>query len=135
MESEEAVVTCPGYCCIDIGPIQFDDEYLTLEKLEELARDPQRTLARFFLRRMFVPLGKDAKGADHFGCRFFEPRERRCTIYANRPGMCRDFPYGNRCQLCTYDDAHPDVPGVLRAEYEDPERLSAFLQGRLSAPP
>ena len=30
-------------------------------------------------------------------CHFFDRRERRCTVYAARPAVCRKYPYGNRC--------------------------------------
>ncbi len=30
-------------------------------------------------------------------CRFFDQTERRCTIYAARPQVCRDYPNGGRC--------------------------------------
>jgi Fe-S-cluster containining protein len=30
-------------------------------------------------------------------CRFFDTKERRCTIYEARPNVCRKYPYGNKC--------------------------------------
>jgi Fe-S-cluster containining protein len=30
-------------------------------------------------------------------CRFFDRDERRCTVYAARPSVCRKYPYGNIC--------------------------------------
>jgi uncharacterized protein len=35
----------------------------------------------------------------HFGriCRFFDTDQRRCTIYAARPAICRSFPERDRC--------------------------------------
>jgi hypothetical protein len=44
--------------------------------------------------------------------------------------MCRNFPYGGGCPICTFDDRTPDAPGVLRAEYQEPERLRAFIERR-----
>jgi Fe-S-cluster containining protein len=70
---------------------------------------------------MLIPLGKDENGADHFGCNFLDTETRKCTIYAQRPKMCRSFPYGRACPFCTYDDRQPEVPGVLREQFHDPE--------------
>ncbi len=123
----EPIVACPGYCCFDIGPIRHGDRQITIEYLEELAQDPAEAGVRWFLKYMLVPLGRDKNGADHFGCNFFDRENRKCTIYAKRPKMCRDFPNGGPCPLCTFDDRHPDVPGVLREEFQDPERLKRFL--------
>ena len=30
-------------------------------------------------------------------CRFFDIKERRCTVYEARPNVCRKYPYGNQC--------------------------------------
>jgi Fe-S-cluster containining protein len=37
-------------------------------------------------------------------CRFLDERTRLCTVYDNRPQMCRDFPtaVGNRLGHCPY---------------------------------
>jgi Fe-S-cluster containining protein len=128
MQPDEPIVACPGYCCFDLGPIRFGDRHVTIEMLEELARDPAETGARFFLEKMLIPLGKDANGSEHFGCNFFDIVDRKCTIYARRPKMCRGFPYGGACPICTYDDRTPDVPGVLREEFRDPARLQGFIE-------
>jgi Fe-S-cluster containining protein len=126
--SKEPIVACPGYCCFDIGPIRSGDKHVTMEMMHELARDPAETGARFFVDHMLFSLGTDAKGREHFGCRLFDTETRRCTIYARRPKMCRNFPYGRACPICTYDDREPDVPGVLREEFQDPARLQAFVE-------
>ena len=34
----------------------------------------------------------------HFTCRHWDEETRLCTIYPDRPNMCRDFPYGKGCQ-------------------------------------
>ncbi len=126
--SKESIVACPGYCCFDIGPIRSGDRHVTIEMIQELALDPAETGARFFLERMLIPLGTDANGYEHFGCNFFDRVERKCTIYAQRPTMCRTYPNGRGCAICTYDDRTPDVPGVLRPEFEDPARLKAYIE-------
>jgi Fe-S-cluster containining protein len=125
----EPVATCPGYCCFDLGPIRFKDHLITLEELHELARDPAERGVRWFLEKMLIPLGKDKDGADHFSCNFFDREARTCTIYESRPKMCRDYPSAHQtCLFCTYDKRNPDVPGVLREELKDPERLLAVIE-------
>ena len=124
----DPVRTCPGYCCFDLGPIRVGDHHLTLEELRELARKPEESGFRFFLEKMFIPLGKDSTGADHFGCRFHDVETRSCTIYSKRPEMCRNYPSERGCIFCTYDVRHPDLPGVLREEFEDPIRLRALIE-------
>lgn len=125
----EPIVACPGYCCSDLK-IRFGDGYLSLEKLKELAADPVETVAQFYLHRMLVPVATDVDGIDHFDCNFFDPETRRCTNYAERPRMCRNFPSERACSICTYDSRHPNVPGVLRPRFDDPEKLREFVEQR-----
>ena len=91
---------CPGYCC----------SYARIEvKNSDLKR-----LARHFdldveeAGRRFTRIYKSDEGDerilrhrkdDVYGsiCRFFDTDERRCTIYAARPQVCRDYPNGYRC--------------------------------------
>jgi Fe-S-cluster containining protein len=37
----------------------------------------------------------------HFTCKHWDEESRLCTIYPDRPDMCRGYPYGDRC---TYDE-------------------------------
>ena len=67
-----------------------------------------------------------ARRSDTGACVYLDP-QTGCTIYERRPNMCRGFPYGGACPICTYDDRRPDVPGTLREEFLDPERLRAFV--------
>ena len=30
-------------------------------------------------------------------CRFFDIKQRRCTVYAARPDTCRGYPYSKSC--------------------------------------
>ena len=96
---------CPGYCC----------SYARIEvKNSDLKR-----LARHFdldveeAGRRFTRIYKSDEGDerilrhrkdDVYGsiCRFFDTDERRCTIYAARPQVCRDYPNGNRCGYFTF---------------------------------
>lgn len=35
--------------------------------------------------------------AHHYTCRYFDRETRDCTIYEQRPDMCRDHPYNRPC--------------------------------------
>jgi uncharacterized protein len=91
---------CPGYCCShprievtdhDIGRIalhfgisqatarrRYTYRYRTKEADEQVLRRKRDTVYESI-------------------CRFFDTEERRCTIYAARPHVCRRYPYGDRC--------------------------------------
>jgi Fe-S-cluster containining protein len=88
---------CPGYCCS--YPV------IALDK-----RDVER-LAAHFIRSVEdarTAFTREAHGHKyvmrrkkdpHFGriCRFFDTKERRCTVYAARPAVCRSYPGRPRC--------------------------------------
>ena len=50
--------------------------------------------------------------------RFFDTDERRCTIYAARPGVCRAFPGSARC-------GYYDFLSFERRAQNDPEFVAA----------
>jgi Fe-S-cluster containining protein len=91
---------CPGYCCsYDYIPVSDFD-------IARLARHfgiPAATARRRFTcadRRD----GHDERLLRHHRdhvyksvCRFFDRQQRRCTVYAARPNVCRRYPSGARC--------------------------------------
>lgn len=91
---------CPGYCC------SYDRISVTTQDIERLAR--HFDLAPDVARRRFT-FHYTAGGADEWVlrhhkdtvyrsvCRFFDQDERRCTVYAARPRVCRQYPYGSKC--------------------------------------
>ena len=46
----------------------------------------------------------DDRGGGAFTCRHFDTETNNCQIYDRRPGMCRNYPYGEECSFegCTY---------------------------------
>ena len=56
------------------------------------------------------------KKDEHFGmtCQFFHAEERRCTIYAARPAVCRSYPGSARC-------GYYDFLAFERRAQRDPE--------------
>lgn len=89
---------CPGYCC----------SY----PLIEVSRSDIARLAKHFgidhatAQERFTKydVEEKARGLRHqkdefFGqvCRFFDTKERRCTVYEARPETCRGYPYSKTC--------------------------------------
>ncbi len=108
---------CPGYCCS--YPLIAIDK----RDIERLARhhgisfDEARTKftkeaygRKYVLRRKADP---------HFDmiCRFFDTKERKCTIYEARPGICRSFPGEGRC-------GYYDFLSFERRAQDDPEWIA-----------
>lgn len=54
--------------------------------------------------------GPSGKRHHWYRCRNFVDGE--CSIYATRPKMCAEYPYGNRCKYagCTWDAVNHDNP-------------------------
>jgi len=89
---------CPGYCCsyplievskTDIGRLakHFKLDYATAEERftyydkDEKARGLRKHKDEFYGSM----------------CRFFDLKERRCTVYMARPSTCRSYPYSKSC--------------------------------------
>lgn len=89
---------CPGYCC-------------TYPLIEVGKRDIARMAKHFELtyqqaEERFTKFDKGEKvralrhrADEHFGtaCQFLDREKRRCTIYAARPGVCREYPVQLKC--------------------------------------
>jgi Fe-S-cluster containining protein len=91
---------CPGYCC-------------SYPRIEVKDKDLKRLAKHFGLsvqeaERKFTRRYKDDESDERilrhhkdeiYGtiCRFFDRTERRCTVYAARPDVCRQYPNGSTC--------------------------------------
>lgn len=53
-------------------------------------------------------------GIEHFTCKLYDRATSMCSIYENRPTLCRNYPREDGCPHCTYDPGKPDIPGALR---------------------
>lgn len=49
-------------------------------------------------------LGKDLGRAHYYSCKHFDAKQKICTIYEQRPAMCRAYPNGKLCNYkgCTW---------------------------------
>ena len=107
---------CPGYCC-------------SYPRIEVKDRDVARLARHFGLEhaeaekrftRLYEPGERVLKHRkdDVYGsiCRFFDTALRRCTVYEARPGVCREYPNGNRCgyyDFLKFERKHQDDPDFI----------------------
>ncbi len=110
---------CPGYCC-------------SYPRIEVLDRDLERLARHFGLtraeaERRFTRRYRDEDSDERilrqrkdeiYGsiCRFFDTGERRCTIYAARPTVCRQYPNGRKCgyyDFLRFERKHQDDPDFV----------------------
>lgn len=108
---------CPAYCCsyplIEVGrrdiarlARHFNLDYDKAE--ERFTRYDADEKARVLRHR------KD----DVFDsvCQFLDRKERRCTVYEARPGVCRAYPDGVRC-------GYYDFLSFEREQQDDPDYI------------
>ncbi len=107
---------CPGYCCSH-PRIEVKDK-----DIERLAKHFGVSVSVAKKRYTYRYKTKDADEQilrhhkDHVYktiCRFFDRDERKCTIYAARPAVCRVYPYGNKCgyyDFLKFEREHQDDP-------------------------
>jgi len=105
---------CPGYCC------SYDHIEASDYDIGRLAKHFQVNDAearkRYF--KVVKSEGKDITVLRHkkdhvyaTTCMFFDQDERRCTVYAVRPRVCRTYPNGNRCgyfEFIQFEREHQD---------------------------
>jgi hypothetical protein len=113
---------CPAYCC-------------TYARIAVEPKDLRRLAKRFAISveeatRRFTTSGEPGervlrhKHDAIFGtaCRFLDARTRRCTVYEDRPAVCREYPDTPRCgywDFLTYErKAQDDQRAVVSARVE-----------------
>ncbi len=114
MKSRYDCLKCPGYCCSH--PLIAVSEY----DIERLAK--HFGLSTKVAREKFTYNYKTKEydeqvlrhQKDHVYksiCRFFDTKERQCTIYEARPNVCRKYPYESKCgyyDFLKWERAHQD---------------------------
>ena len=110
---------CPGYCC-------------SYPRIEVKDRDVERLAKHFELsfeqaERKFTRWYSSDEGKERilrhqkdevYGtiCRFFDTDARRCTVYAARPTVCRQYPNGSKCgyyDFIRFERKHQDDPDFV----------------------
>ena len=108
---------CPGYCCsydrIEVKP----RDLARLAKFHDLSLDE----AEHKFTKTYTWEGVTERILRHQKdtvyksvCMFFDKTERRCTIYAGRPSVCREYPDGKKC-------GYYDFIKFERKHQEDPQ--------------
>ncbi len=91
---------CPGYCC-SYGRIAVSEHDITrLAKHFDLPVEEARTKFTYhYLTKDVDEQVLRQKNDPIFTsiCRFFDIKERRCTVYEARPNVCRRYPHGAQC--------------------------------------
>ena len=110
---------CPGYCCTYPRIEVKDADVKRLARHFALA--PEIAEKRF--TRRYRADGIDERILRHrkdpvYGsiCRFFDIEARRCTVYAARPSVCRQYPNGSHCGYYTFiqfERKHQDDPEFI----------------------
>jgi uncharacterized protein len=110
---------CPGYCC-------------SYPRIEVKDKDLKRLAAHFGVdiaeaERRFTRRYRDEETDERvlrhrkdtvYGsiCRFFDTKERRCTVYPARPDVCRQYPNGTSCgyyTFITFERRHQGDPDFI----------------------
>ena len=91
---------CPGYCC-SYGRIAVSEhDIVRLAKHFDLPLEQARQKFTYhYLTKEVDEQVLRQKSDPIFSsiCRFFDTKERRCTVYEARPNVCRRYPHGMRC--------------------------------------
>jgi uncharacterized protein len=98
--------TCPGYCCsYDRIVVTERDVARLAQHLELSTEETARKFTRLYeseddgLERILKHHKDEIYGSV---CRFFDRNLRRCTVYAARPAVCRQYPNGTACGYYTF---------------------------------
>ena len=109
---------CPAYCC------SYPHVAVTKRDLRRIAK--RFGIAPDEAHRRFTKQGqkKNERSLRHrwdeiFGstCRFLDRELRQCTIYDDRPAICRQFPGSGRC-------GYYDFLAFERRMLDDPEHIA-----------
>jgi Fe-S-cluster containining protein len=102
--------TCDGRCCAVFPLSRSPEEMLKGSHYDAIfVGDMVIALTPFEARRRWADLGygelKDLDlGQPLYTCRHWDTATKLCTVYDERPWLCRDFPYALSCHHtgCTY---------------------------------
>ena len=110
---------CPGYCCsydrIEVKP----RDLARLAKFHDVTHeDAERKFTKTYtwdgVTERILRHQKDTVYKSV--CMFFDKIERRCTIYAGRPSVCREYPDGKKCgyyDFIKFERKHQEDPKFI----------------------
>lgn len=104
---------CQGRCCIgESGCIWVNpQEILALANALHVEREE-------FINNYLIKIGyrysiKEEIFNDGFRCVFFDVKERRCSVYENRPTQCRTFPFWEYFKN-NISEVEEECPGIYK---------------------
>jgi Fe-S-cluster containining protein len=104
---------CGGRCCerfpINVSPTDLGARYLAkiaFRKAGGALTRADRDL--IMICEMVVPLAEEGDETPVYTCKHLDRAQGLCTVYAERPRMCEDYPgydFGGTCQQCGFVEA------------------------------
>jgi Fe-S-cluster containining protein len=109
---------CPGYCCAGFYlPYTISELHAkapTLQDGQQIAEmviplTPKQANERLDAVGVAPGRGRPTwkNRGHHFTCKHWDETTMLCTIYAERPEMCRTYPNGRECQHCGLTGGEP----------------------------
>lgn len=87
---------CSGDCCV-----KFPLNGLSHKKFLKLSLEPGNfDSAEYFKIISMVVLVSEENEVAHYSCNHFDPINKLCTNYSDRPLMCSAYPYDGLCKHC-----------------------------------
>ncbi len=118
MANQFNCLKCPAYCCSYTRIIVTPGDIRRLAKYHGVSEETARTR---YTKKGYEKNERILrhKQDEHFTtiCQFVDSETRRCTIYAGRPKICREFPGTHRC-------GYYDFLSFERRTQEDPDYIS-----------
>lgn len=91
---------CPGYCCSHARIAVSEHDIARLARHFGLTQQAAKRKFTYHYKTKAADEQILRHKKDHIYksvCRFFDTKERRCTLYQARPNVCRRYPYGSIC--------------------------------------
>lgn len=83
---------CTGECCRRFVLYILPGRPATLAEVQAAQHHPDNA--------PFIKLLRRINQSPYFRCVAWDRKTKLCTIYEQRPKLCRDFPYDRTCQHC-----------------------------------
>lgn len=123
---------CTGHCCEDfILPFSPSE----LHTHTDGYRDADLIARMVLYKGKYRAANRNFPGeavAHHYTCRYFDTVTRDCTIYEQRPTMCRDHPYEKPCTFKGCELTPELKPDVLLSKVLLYSKLDRGITVRLS---
>lgn len=105
-------VRCGGKCCtrfpISISPATLGTRYLEVVAWRDSGGEMDPWMRdEITVAEMLIPLHEEGDEVPQYTCIHHDAQSGLCTIYEDRPAMCRDFPgydRGGSCQHCGFTE-------------------------------